>query len=484
MGGYAATRTSLGGNERNRTAIPALEELEQRLGIASSRSRANSSTADAPIRRHVTGERITSDNAASLPRSSIGEGNPRSLDRFKSPGPNAPRSSLGDASPRQHYRLKSPEPNTTHPSLGNYDQRPYESFKTPEPDMLNYRRKSVSSGSPVPTASKPTEDAIEEMKRRFMRTSLTPSDSPLSGISSAAPESPSSNVTMPYSSSTSQRLKARASTPSLRDTMGYASSSDAESHTPQRPGSSGTRPLTLRPKTSLSSLSGTDVERLRTPELVSDVSDSAAESSGITTPPLAGSPARRAARNSTSRADHTPTKSRLSTSGLAPATTLNSAAGARKSFSSKRSLENLRIPAPLGTESKCARCSLPLFTTNGGKFVTVPEEPSSSGAEPKVYHSDCFRCKVCDGMFEARGNGQAVFVRAEGGPCHVEVSDGCLHFMSAAADLFSKSVPHLTRPKLEHSAHQLDRLSHPPLLRPTHPTHPLYRQADREIHPQ
>lgn len=78
-------------------------------------------------------------------------------------------------------------------------------------------------------------------------------------------------------------------------------------------------------------------------------------------------------------------------------------------------------PTPLSPNARCTKCKLPLFTTkHGGKFVTVPEEPSSSGVPPKTYHTSCFRCKVCDGLFEEREGGHAVFVRGQEGACHVE----------------------------------------------------------------
>ncbi|PCH33529.1 hypothetical protein WOLCODRAFT_135176 [Wolfiporia cocos MD-104 SS10] len=78
-------------------------------------------------------------------------------------------------------------------------------------------------------------------------------------------------------------------------------------------------------------------------------------------------------------------------------------------------------PLPLSPDARCAKCDLPLFSTkHGGKFVTVPEEPSTNGAPPKTYHITCFRCKICDRPFEEREGGRAVFVRGEEGACHIE----------------------------------------------------------------
>lgn len=65
---------------------------------------------------------------------------------------------------------------------------------------------------------------------------------------------------------------------------------------------------------------------------------------------------------------------------------------------------------------------MPLFSTQfGGKFVTVPEEPTSTGALPKRYHTVCFKCKICGEVFEEKEGGHAVFVRVKEGSCHVRV---------------------------------------------------------------
>ncbi|KAI0079569.1 hypothetical protein K474DRAFT_1639427 [Panus rudis PR-1116 ss-1] len=80
----------------------------------------------------------------------------------------------------------------------------------------------------------------------------------------------------------------------------------------------------------------------------------------------------------------------------------------------------ITIPEPLPKDARCAKCHLPLFNTkHGGKFVTVPEEPTSSGIPPKTYHTTCFKCNVCAEVFEEKEGGHAVFVRGEEGACHV-----------------------------------------------------------------
>jgi hypothetical protein len=72
-------------------------------------------------------------------------------------------------------------------------------------------------------------------------------------------------------------------------------------------------------------------------------------------------------------------------------------------------------------DAKCAKCSLPLFDMkHGGKYVSVPE-PSSTGSSPRMYHADCFRCRICNGLFEGKEAGRAVFVRGVRGACHLSV---------------------------------------------------------------
>jgi LIM domain len=73
-------------------------------------------------------------------------------------------------------------------------------------------------------------------------------------------------------------------------------------------------------------------------------------------------------------------------------------------------------------DAKCAKCTLPLFdVAHDGRYVSVPE-PSSTGSLPRMYHADCFRCKICNGLFEEKEAGRAVFVRGVRGACHLHVS--------------------------------------------------------------
>jgi hypothetical protein len=280
----------------------------------------------------------------------------------------------------------------------------------------------ASSARPSqPNPAKLTEDAVEEMKRRFLKT---PTGSPFTTPTKNTNTTPNASITSPKYSV--PELKTRRSLVSLRATSTEPTSPPSLSNnhdyilapTPERiistrnfsseRGGLNGMTATLRGSASIPS----------TPDLISDASDTATQSSGLTTPP------RITPLRFPSSYGVTPIPSLRDHASAAKQTNarLVGSPETRKIFHSKRSLENLRIPAPLSPESKCARCSIPLFTTNGGKFVTVPEEPTATGAAPKVYHSDCFTCRVCDGVFPAGEQGRAVFVRTQDGPCHVDVN--------------------------------------------------------------
>jgi hypothetical protein len=288
---------------------------------------------------------------------------------------------------------------------------------------LETRSSYPATSSPV----RPSENAIEEMKQRFLRT---PTGSPYSTPTKVS----NATDTLERSRYESPQLRTRRSVTNLQASVS-SSAATGSIHSYQSPIKDDTRtlvspamhaPTPERVQSSLkqsldfrvgSSASSTGAPTFpHTPDLISDWSDTTTQSSGVTTPPRTTAFNHRGVTSPTtysSLSRHVPLKQ---ASGVT-----DTRAPAPKILSSKRSLENLRIPAPLSQESKCARCSIPLFTSNGGKFVTVPEEPSTTGAPPKVYHSDCFVCNVCDLPFSAGDNGRAVFVRTQKGPCHVEV---------------------------------------------------------------
>lgn len=561
--------SNLGGTrrrEREREGSPALEELEQRLGIVRSRE-STPAKDDRPIRsptglksptltpvRGPLVSRYTPGNSGSVDNSPIAErlaariradsfpslgsspamqstATQRTYNKFKSPEPEAPDRDGSPLSSRRLSRYRSPEPEEALGDGSPVTRRTYNRFRSPEPDVfgsspISRATGSPRYGSPSATSKQPTEEAIEEMKQRFLRQA---SPSPASGHttpnktsaetitpkrrsrsrarSSVADENgvlrPSfTGTTTGSGMETVSRIPRKSGTPSLRKSPSVGSlqtsvrqdktgetdytlrrdrTGDDEvesllgekvptgnlidvSTSPQEsdadwPRSKSTGPMSDIPTTldtshdseemDLGTIKGlgirsttsrTDLNSVfdqsmpSTPDLGSEFSDTTStthSSSAPSTPPSLSPPSRRTSNYvySSSKHDVTPIKSQTigSTAG----------SGARRSRASDAlssttptpksktlpSGVNVPSPTPLSPEARCARCNLPLFTTkHGGKFVTVPEEPSSSGVPPKTYHTACFRCKVCDGPFEEREGGRAVFVRGQDGACHVEVS--------------------------------------------------------------
>ncbi|KZT30379.1 hypothetical protein NEOLEDRAFT_1125904 [Neolentinus lepideus HHB14362 ss-1] len=367
-------RNNLGGTSsaRSREGTPALEELEQRLGIL--RSRDGSPVVEEKNRKQSIGTMST------LARESLGQGASRySMDSRES-------------SPfLDRVRLRTFSDLDTESEVGSALSHPssYDLLKSP-PDKERYstpmRSRTSSSAS-----SKPTAEAIEEMKNRFLRTSLSSPQSALNDF-------PSSTAKLSSSPATTSFAK---QSPTLRR---YSSKIPRSSNG-------------LRTSLSSSPLmkdKEKDIEGVitpRTPDLMSDLSDdlTSVRSSGPSTPST--SPPRH-------RDDLCNPKSALEDIlNTTPTTKLNTTPTAKP----KPSPAPVVIPATVSSETTCAKCGLSLFSTHGGgKYVTVPEEPSSTGIPPKMYHTECFRCKVCDGPFQEKDGGQAVFVRAQGGTCHMD----------------------------------------------------------------
>lgn len=144
-----------------------------------------------------------------------------------------------------------------------------------------------------------------------------------------------------------------------------------------------------------------------TPDLASDYSDATSSRSSLPATPPSASPPPRALGKALpdARRDITPTR-----------------ATRAQTFSHLMGI-GVAIPEQVAPDARCERCRQPLFgAAFGGRFVTVPEEPSSTGAKPRRYHTACFCCVVCGEVFEEKEGGHAVFVRVQEGACHVQVS--------------------------------------------------------------
>ncbi|OBZ79411.1 hypothetical protein A0H81_00650 [Grifola frondosa] len=509
-------KSNLGGikrSSRSREGSPALEELEQRLGIKSKDSTPNaegrlgrsslpgssnettmSSSVYSPLaKRYTTSfgdgetspvvERLaararanssTTAGSSSVP-APVGDGSPHSnVHRFKNPPLRSPAPDDDSSiSVRRTYNSPGLEP----PDGSPIPRRSFNRFKTPEPDRAELGSGSKSSpsfGSPR-SSKQPTGEAIEEMKKRFLRQA-----SPALTSAPSDAELPSTITPTHYSASRPRRsntsfasqqgspaLPNREEVPDIgaaaparpsdkpdytlrRDRTGDAEVESLLGTKPAAPigdlidlgpdmsnmcrmelkGSVSKIPQPIRTSISpgsgriglgfrLRTLSSPHYEQSvpPTPDLAGDLSDAASttHSSGPSTPPSVSPPSRRVkedGKRAIIRHDTETNEKRRQS--LTPS-------DSTPTPKSKTLSNGITIPAQLPPDARCAKCNLPLFSTkHGGKFVTVPEQPSSTGVPPKTYHTSCFRCTVCNGPFEEHDGGRAVFVRSEEGACHVE----------------------------------------------------------------
>ncbi|CCM00910.1 uncharacterized protein FIBRA_02956 [Fibroporia radiculosa] len=554
-------RSNLGGTkrtDREREGSPALEELEQRLGIFRSRestpikeerpaprnaglkSPTTTPTARSPLPTRYTpratesspiverlAARARADSFTSIGASPImriaDDERPgmQSTQRLTSSESETPTKDA-DSPLAARLRYRSPEPNPSSSDGSPLSRRTYTRLKSPEPDVFGSSPVSKVSGSPrygsPGTPIRPTEDAIEEMKQRFLRQA---SPSPGPSKSTIPPPSNATTPTKPTRRSTSRPRRSQTTegtdelgtilssfnTPS-RESIGLSRIPRASLSPPLRSSPSAPLPHTTLQRSDTDAVPDYTLRRDRTgdaevesllgdmpgvvkgdlidlsdvplghqlpqfessgsmsmisnvptvhaplpsvptridlnvkvgkrssslehsyehsvpstPDLAGDFSDSTSTtpSSAPPTPPSISPPARRISGNAPNASKRSVRTHVTGDTARSPRTSdahFTTPTPKSKTLPSKVEISS---PTPLSPDTRCAKCTLPLFITkHGGKFVTVPEEPSSSGVPPKTYHTACFRCKVCDGPFEERDGGRTVFVRADVGVCHVE----------------------------------------------------------------
>ena len=414
---------------KSREGSPAIEELEQRLGIVKSRE-GSPALEDLGQRLSLIGGKESPTKSSLISRYSASGGSP-----IASPLSSRYSTTSQENSPLIHRSRGRPDTRTDGSSS---PIRQYERFKSPELEQresIGCRPSPVrfASGSPslspvrsTATGSPITEDAIEEMKLRFLKGS---SSSP----ASASPKLDSS--------------------PSTRTTTALRSSS-SQAHASKIP-----VPVSLT-STSTSPLSPTIP---RTPDLMSDFSDTTTQSSGPESPPRddgdvdtdtfnVGKVFGRGYGSRYTRGGFfegpgdneiiieesasqigTPTPTHKSkglldsTPAGTPTKTISSVSPPSKSKNQPQPTKSpvprphaLTIPMPppeLPPSATCTKCNGALFALReGGRFVTVPADPGSVDEKPKMYHTG-FRCVACEGLFQESGKGR--------GGCLVEV--GC-HF--------------------------------------------------------
>lgn len=375
----------LKGNGKSREGSPAIEELEQRLGIVKSRESSPALEELSYRLSTVSGRTPAKDSprrSLIAQRSGSREGSPlverqgRGGNVMEIGANDSPFASFGEGKPARHSMHEG--------VAGSSSQMSYKRFTSPEAEMT---RQSIES----PTS---TDDAVEQMKKRFLKHAA--SSSSLSSSSSSVSSSPLLHRPSPSRTLTPQSKIPVSTSRHGSPSLGSSSSSPAFSIARNRDSYASSIPST--------------------PDLTSDFSDTITESSAPSSPPSFSPPSN---------------KDDLFTSNTRRFIQEETTDDEERSFSIRttptpkskaRPLpRNLTTPSPVNSPSRsCDKCGAALFTTkDGGKFVTVPDEGDTP---PKTYHSECFKCTVCQGAFKENGAGQAVFARGATGACHPEVN--------------------------------------------------------------
>ena len=382
------------GSRKSREGSPAIEELEQRLGIVKSRE---SSPALEELSQRLSAVSARTPTKDSPRRSLIAqwsgsrEGSPLAERRGR--GRNV---EMDDGA--------SPLASADHgkPALQATFERQQGEELADSPSQRLFKRITSPEGKTTPQTSEspiPTDDAVEEMKKRFLKHSASSSS-----LASNSSVSPSPLLRRPTSTSR---------TPTPQKVPSKIPVSTSRHGSPSSRGSFSTNLPSTRDRdsyaSSISSIS----------DLTADFSDAITESSAPSSPPsFSPPPSKDDVFVSSPR--YYPLEETTDDEGQ---DTFN----IRTTPTPKSKAPSL--PHNLGTQSLvhspsklCDKCEGSLFTTkNGGKFVTVPGESGEMDTPSKTYHSECFRCNVCRGTFKETGAGQAIFVRGENGTCHPEV---------------------------------------------------------------
>ncbi|KAF7964637.1 hypothetical protein HWV62_4641 [Athelia sp. TMB] len=301
----------------------------------------------------------------------------------------SPFVSPGTRSDRVHDRHTSPV------LSGSPSQIVYERFASPERET-----KAEHIGSPA------HDDAVEQVKQRFLRHAASSSSLSSNAAASVSPlrelsRTSSPAVKAPTPTKPLSRIPlatSRNSSPSLRSS--YSTSSLSSS--------------------ARNSYAETDSSNPSTPDMTSasDLSDAQTESSTSSSPPTYTLPSY---KNDIFTSSQRIYSSSENTDDDAED---DDSFNKRRTPTPKSKTKPLPSAVAASPAHNCGACGGALFTKQGsGKFVTVPEETRTGGAssKTKTYHTECFRCRICQGPFKETGAGQAIFVRIEQGACHPEV---------------------------------------------------------------
>jgi len=369
-------------SSRSRERSPAVEELEQRLGIVESRE-GSPALEELSQRLGMIGKESSARYSAS--GSLIGR--PPASNASHENNPLAKRSRS-----KRNSRL---------------DQSPARKYSP---------IRGQTTGSPAPT-----QEAIEEMKQRFLKES---------------PDSSSKTLTFTHRTDPSSLIGLSSSMPSrAKSSIAVASPL-----------------LDTAPTTRLSPIIP------QTPDLISDLSDTTTQSSSSGP----GSPPRNAEDFNELFCPPEPDSTRY----------------LWEEQKTLQSPDELIPPSTaLVTTTFCADCGGPLFSVrDGGKYFSVPND--GTNAQTLMYHTDCFKCVECHRVFKQGNNGQTIFVTSRNGPCHVEcapatkitfrMSPTLSSLTSSPSDGTTKSTAHAAAlPPSSLTYAPSSRLERQPLVTPT-----------------
>ncbi|KAJ7597168.1 hypothetical protein C8J56DRAFT_1011674 [Mycena floridula] len=298
-------------------------------------------------------------------------------------------------------------------------------------------RSTPKDPSPSPSPRRTNESGLEEMKQRFKRSSHSPATPPISPLR----HSQSSGSLSTLSRGDFVQSPRSPATPDLvSDFSDTATQSSSDLDSPPRLTSSDT---SYRGKSGGQSYGSryTRADFLRDPDTILEETGSE-----FSTPSRTPTTIRKPGSVSQSPSVSPSSKYRANPLGLT-------------------------LQPQISTSEKCSKCRGKLFATTGSsRYVTISDDEQLGTT--RSYHADCFRCAICDGVFKDNAGGQASFVKADKGPCHLD----CLPVTKiikpavspVAPSIFSRKAPDLAavppvRPKASISSSRYER---PPLTAP------------------
>ncbi|KAF8973896.1 hypothetical protein BDZ97DRAFT_1912347 [Flammula alnicola] len=127
----------------------------------------------------------------------------------------------------------------------------------------------------------------------------------------------------------------------------------------------------------------------------------------------------------------------LSTSSTNSSPAMTSSSKSNNSLNSS-GMTSMHPPAPVTTSAPCGKCGKAILNSReAGQFVTIPG--ADENAVPQIYHTECFKCALCDKAFNDPKKGSVSFVKYDGRPCHVQCAPSETFVIQKSNDI--KSMP-------------------------------------------